>query len=114
LTSAKDTYFEVKAQEVRMSIDILSIRKGKEEEEARHQTELFEAELEEKKLLVKQIKLKMLLMQASLRVQLLTEKKLKMELGEGEEHNGQVVNSLFITDEDEDDEFVEAEESFGR
>jgi hypothetical protein len=90
-----------------MSIDILTIRKGKEKE-------MLEAELEEKKLLVKQRKLKMMLMQASLRVQLLTEKKLKMELGKGEEQNGQVVKSRLITDDDDDDEFVEAEESFGR
>jgi hypothetical protein len=92
-----------------MSIDILTIRKGKEEE-------ILEAELEEKKLLVKQRKLKMMLMQASLRAQLLTEKKLKMELGKGKEQTGQVVKSRLINDDDDndDDEFVEAEESFGR
>jgi hypothetical protein len=94
----------VKTQELRMSLDIL----------ARYQTRILESELEEKQLLVKTRKMEMLLIQASLRVQLLTEKKLKKDLGEdeGKEQKVQVVRSRGVTDDDDEEEFVEANEEF--
>lgn len=87
-----------------MSLDIL----------ARYQTRILESELEEKQLLVKTRKMEMLLIQASLRVQLLTEKKLKKDLGEdeGKEQKVQVVRSRGVTDDDDEEEFVEANEEF--
>jgi hypothetical protein len=94
----------VKTQELRMSLDIL----------ARYQTRILESELEEKQLLVKTRKMEMLLIQASLRVQLLTEKMLKKDLGEdeGKEQKVQVVRSRGVTDDDDEEEFVEANEEF--
>jgi hypothetical protein len=81
----------VKAQELRMSMEISAILKEKEEEEARFQTPMLESKLEEQLLLVKERKLNMMLMQATLRVQLLKEKKLKLEVDKlGEEERGKV------------------------
>jgi hypothetical protein len=83
--SAKDAYHKVKAKELEMSLNILAIRKGmEEEEEAKFQQQMLSTELEDQQLQVKERKLNMLLIQASLRVQLLTEKKLMCELEEAE------------------------------
>jgi hypothetical protein len=100
--SAKEAYFEVKRKELQVSLDKMDRRKGKEEE-------LLETRLLEHKLLVRQRRLKILLLQASLRVQLLTEKKLTRELAE--EERGQVASDK-EEEEEEEEEFIEAVDTF--
>jgi hypothetical protein len=94
--SAKEAYFKVKRKELQVSLNKMDRRKGKEEE-------LLDTRLLEQKLLVRQRRLKLLLLPASLPVQLLTEKSLTRELAE--EEKGQVTS-----DKEEEEEEEEKEE----
>jgi hypothetical protein len=103
-TSARDEYFCVKARELEMSIAILAVQKKKEEE-------MLKIDLEERKLLVKQRQMKLILMQATLRVQLLKEEKLKLEIRDSKAGGKETTTETFGGLGEEEDTFYSVDDN---
>jgi hypothetical protein len=103
-TSARDEYFFVKARELEMSIAILAVQKKKEEE-------MLKIDLEERKLLVKQRQMKLILMQATLRVQLLKEEKLKLEIRDSKAGGKETTTETFGGLGEEEDTFYSVDDN---